>query len=130
MRRLSSVDAQFLAMEDGRIHAHVCQVTILEGTTAEGGSLNLARIREVIEARMDLMPPLRWKVKEVPFGLDYPIFVDDPDFDINEHLWEMGIPDPGDDEQLGELVGRIASRPLDRARPLWEIHVIHGLAKG
>lgn len=130
MRRLSSVDAQFLAMEDGRIHAHIIQVTILEGTTAKGESLNLARIREIIEARLDLMPPLRWKVKEVPFGLDYPIFVDDEDFDLDEHLWEMGIPDPGDDVQLGDLVGRIASRPLDRSRPLWEIHVVHGLAEG
>ncbi|GAB88746.1 WS/DGAT/MGAT family O-acyltransferase [Gordonia rhizosphera] len=130
MRRLSSVDAQFLAMEDGRTHAHVCQLTILEGTTADGSKLDAARIRELISERIDLMPPFRWRLGEVPFGLDYPVFVDDDNFDLDSHIWETALPEPGTDVQLGEAVGQIASRPLDRARPLWELHVIHGLAGG
>ncbi|MGV9711657.1 wax ester/triacylglycerol synthase domain-containing protein [Gordonia sp. NPDC003424] len=130
MRRLSSVDAQFLAAEDGRTHAHVCQLTILEGTTADGSTLDGARIRDLIGERIDLMPPFRWRVTEVPFGLDYPVFVEDDSFDLDSHIWETALPEPGTDVQLGEAVGQIASRPLDRARPLWELHVIHGLESG
>lgn len=66
----------------------------------------------------------------MPFGLDYPVFADDPDFDLDAHLWEMALPEPADEQALGELVARLASRPLDRGRPLWEVHLVHGLAEG
>jgi diacylglycerol O-acyltransferase len=128
MRRLGSVDAQFLAMEDGRIHSHVCQLTIIEAKTADGARVNGERIRHLLADRIDLMPPFRWRVKEVPFGLDYPVLVDDEAFDLDSHIWESALPAPATDEQLGEAVGLIASRPLDRARALWELHIIHGLA--
>ncbi|WP_094357062.1 WS/DGAT/MGAT family O-acyltransferase [Mycobacterium marinum] len=128
MRRLSSVDAQFFAMEDGRNHSHVCQLTIVEATTTDGLRLDGQRIRGLLAQRIDLMPPLRWRVREVPFGIDYPVLVQDDTFDLDSHLWESALPAPGDDEQLGRAVADIASRPLDRARPLWELHVIHGLA--
>ncbi|MBX7433962.1 wax ester/triacylglycerol synthase family O-acyltransferase [Mycobacterium sp. Y57] len=128
MRRLSSVDAQFLAMEDGRIHSHVCQLTIIEATTAAGAKVDGRRIRELLADRIDRMPPFRWRVKEVPFGLDYPVLVDDEAFDLDSHIWESALPAPGTDQQLADTLARIVSRPLDRARSLWELHVIHGLA--
>jgi diacylglycerol O-acyltransferase len=127
VRRLSSVDAQFLAIEDGRNHAHVCQLTILEATTADGARLDGRRVRDLLAERIELLPPFRWRVREVPFGLDYPVLVEDDTFDLDSHIWESALPPPGDDEQLGRAVGDIASRPLDRARPLWELHVIQGL---
>lgn len=130
MRRLDSVDAQFLGIEDGRTHAHVCQLTIIEGKDADGAPVTAQTIRDLIAQRIHLMPPFRWRVKEVPFGLDYPVFVDDAQFDLDSHIWELALPAPGDAKQLGELVGRLASRPLDRSRPLWEAHVIGGLADG
>ena len=130
MRRLDSVDAQFLAIEDGRTHAHVCQLTIIEGKDADGAPVTAQTIRDLIAQRIHLMPPFRWRVKEVPFGLDYPVFVDDTQFDLDSHIWELALPAPGDAKQLGELVGQLASRPLDRSRPLWEVHVILGLADG
>ena len=130
MRRLDSVDAQFLAIEDGRTHAHVCQLTIIEGKDADGAPVTAQTIRDLIAQRIHLMPPFRWRVKEVPFGLDYPVFVDDAQFDLDSHIWELALHAPGDAKQLGELVGRLASRPLDRSRPLWEAHVIGGLADG
>lgn len=128
MTRLNSVDAQFLAMEDGRLHSHVCQLTIIEGTTAEGAVADGRRIRNLLAQRIDQMPPLRWRVQEVPFGLDYPVLVDDDAFDLDSHIWESALPSPATDDQLGEAVGHIASRPLDRSRSLWELHIIHGLA--
>jgi WS/DGAT/MGAT family acyltransferase len=81
----------------------------------------------MITARLPLLPPFRWRLKTVPFGLDYPYWIDDPDFDIEYHVRDIALPAPASDEKLAELVARIFSRPLDRARPLWEVYLIHGL---
>ena len=51
------------------------------------------------------------------------------DFDLDFHVRELALPPPGTDEQLAEQVARIVSRPLDRARPLWELYLIHGLER-
>ena len=66
----------------------------------------------------------------MPFGLDRPYWVNDPAFDLGLHLREVTLPPPGHDDQLAALVGELVARPLDRRRPLWELHVIHGLAGG
>jgi WS/DGAT/MGAT family acyltransferase len=69
-------------------------------------------------------------LKPVPFGLDYPYWIDDPDFDLEYHVRELAIPPPPTDAKLAEQVARIFARPLDRARPLWEVYLIHGLQDG
>ena len=84
----------------------------------------------MLAERLPLLPPMRWRLAEVPFGLDYPYWVDDPDFDLDFHVRELALPPPGTDEKLAEQVARIFSRPLDRARPLWELYLIHGLEHG
>src|SRR3712207_934510 len=72
----------------------------------------------------------RSKLAQVPLGLDYPYWIDEADFDIGFHVRELALPAPGSDRQLAEQVARIFSRPLDRARPLWELYLIHGLESG
>src|SRR4051794_26638008 len=84
----------------------------------------------MIAERLPLLPPLRWRLAEVPFGLDYPYWIDDPDFDLHFHVRELALAPPGNDRQLADQVARIMSRPLDRARPLWELYLIHGLESG
>src|SRR5688500_8460515 len=84
----------------------------------------------MLAERLPLLPPMRWRLVEVPFKLDYPYWVDDPDFDLDFHVRELALPAPGSDEQLAEQTARIFSRPLDRARPLWELYLIHGLPDG
>ena len=128
MKRLSSVDAQFLAMEDSRIHSHVCQLTIIEAKSVHGEPVTGRHLRNLLTDRIDLMPPFRWRIKDVPFGVDYPVLFDDDAFDLDSHIWESALPAPATDDELADAVGRIASRPLDRARPLWEFHILHGLA--
>ncbi|HTT00206.1 MAG TPA: wax ester/triacylglycerol synthase domain-containing protein, partial [Streptosporangiaceae bacterium] len=88
-----------------------------------------ARLTEVLEERLPLVPVLRRKLKNVPFGLDQPYWVDDADFDIEYHVREIALPRPGSDAQLTEQVARLHARPLDRSRPLWEIYLITGLAR-
>ena len=130
MRQLTGLDTQILALEDGRNHAHVSALAICDPATAPDGRLTLDRVRELIAARLHQLPPLRWKLVEVPFGLDYPYWVDAAEFDLDFHLRELALPDPGDERVLAEQVARIVSRPLDRSRPLWELYLIHGLEGG
>jgi len=127
MRQLTSLDAQFLALENARQSGHVGGVAILDPSTAPGGKLELSDVQQMIAERLPLLPPMRWRLAEVPFGLDYPYWVDDRDFDLDFHVRELALPPPGTDEKLSEQVARIFSRPLDRARPLWELYLIHGL---
>src|SRR5256714_10899321 len=130
MRQLTSVDAQFLALESARQTGHVAGVAILDQSTAAGGKLDCGDIKRLMEERLPLLPPLRWRLAEVPFGLDYPYWLDDPDFDLDFHVRELALPAPGSDQQLAEQISRIMARPLDRGRPLWELYLIHGLEAG
>ena len=130
MRQLTSLDSQFLALESARQTGHVGGLAILDPSTAPGGSLDCGDIQRLIAERLPLLPPLRWRLAEVPFGLDYPYWVDDEDFDLHFHVRELALPGPGSDAQLAEQAARIVSRPLDRARPLWELYLIHGLESG
>lgn len=130
MRQLTSLDAQFLAMESARQYGHVSGVLVLDPTTAPGGRIDLADIQRLILERIALIPPFRWRLVEVPFGLDYPYWMDDESFDIDFHVRELALVQPGTRERLADQVARIFARPLDRTRPLWELYLIHGLENG
>jgi diacylglycerol O-acyltransferase / wax synthase len=130
VRQLSSLDAQFLALETPRQSGHVGSVAILDPSTRPTGTLALSDIQALIVERLPLLPPLQWRIQEVPLGLDYPYWIDDRDFDLDFHVRELALAAPGADVQLAEQVARIVARPLDRSRPLWELYLISGLASG
>ncbi|OSC43340.1 WS/DGAT/MGAT family O-acyltransferase [Mycobacterium decipiens] len=130
MRQLTSLDTQFLAMENARVQGHVSVLGTYDPMTTSGRPLDAALVRELISDRLHLLPTFRWRLAQVPFALDYPYWVDDGTFDVEYHVRELALPSPGDQRQLAEQVARIIGRQLDRARPLWEVYVIHGLADG
>jgi diacylglycerol O-acyltransferase len=130
MRQLTSLDAQFLALENPRQSGHVGALAILDDSERPGGRLELEDISSLMSERLPLLPPLHWRLTEVPLGLDYPYWIEDPDFDIDFHVRELALPQPGTDAKLAEQLARIVARPLDRSRPLWELYLIHGLEGG
>jgi len=130
MRQLTSLDAQFLAVENGRNLGHVSALSIYDPSTAPGGVLTAERMCAVLSERLHLLPPFRWRLVEVPLGLDHPYWIEDPEFDLEYHVRELALPAPGDDRQLADQVARIHARPLDRAHPLWELYVIQGVKDG
>jgi diacylglycerol O-acyltransferase / wax synthase len=130
MRQLTSLDAQFLALESSHQTGHVAGLAILDPSTKPSGELTFEDICALMQERLPLLPPLRWRLVEVPFGLDYPYWLDDPDFDLDFHVRELALPPGATREKLAEQVARIVSRPLDRGRPLWELYLIHGLEDG
>jgi diacylglycerol O-acyltransferase / wax synthase len=128
MQQLTGLDAAFLALETANATGHVGGVCVLDPAGAPR-PLTLARLTEVLAERIPLVPVLRRKLLNVPFGLDQPYWIDDADFDIEYHIREIALPRPGSVAQLTEQVSRLHARPLDRSRPLWEIYLITGLAK-
>jgi diacylglycerol O-acyltransferase / wax synthase len=130
MHQLTSLDAQFLALESKTTYGHVSGLAIYDPSTAPGGQLRRADVCRLIDERLHMLPPFRWRLAEVPFGIDHPYWVDDPDFDLDFHIRETAAPPPGDDKALAEQIARIVARPLDRRHPLWELYLIHGLPEG
>jgi diacylglycerol O-acyltransferase len=103
---------------------------VYDPSTAPGGAVDREDVCRVVGERLHMLPPFRWKLVQVPLGIDLPYWVEDPDFDLDFHIRESAVPPPGDDRQLAETVARIFARPLDRTRPLWELYVIRGLEGG
>jgi diacylglycerol O-acyltransferase len=130
MRQLTSLDAQFLAMESARTYGHVGGLAVYDPSTAPEGELTIKDVCRLVSRRLHLLPPFRQRLVQVPLGVDLPYWVEDPDFDVDFHIREAAVPPPGDDRRLGETVARIFARPLDRAHPLWELYLIHGLEGG
>ncbi|MFD2090407.1 WS/DGAT/MGAT family O-acyltransferase [Blastococcus deserti] len=123
VERLTSLDASFLYLEEPDTPMHVGGVLILE--RPPGGVEALA---DLVAARLPLVPRYRQRVAEVPGHLANPVWVDDSDFDLTYHVRRSGLPRPGTETQLLDLVSRLNSRPLDRRRPLWEAYLVEGLA--
>jgi diacylglycerol O-acyltransferase / wax synthase len=123
------LDAAFLYFETPTMHMHVSGLITLDPSTMEGG-YSFGAIRRLLLERLPLMPAMRRKLVKMPFNLGRPYWVEDADFDLSYHLRRIGVPAPGGDQELAEIAADIASRPLDRSRPLWEMWVIEGLANG
>jgi WS/DGAT/MGAT family acyltransferase len=128
MRRLSGSDAVFLAMESGTAYQHVGGLVLLDPSA--GSDFSVQRIRETTAARLHLVPKFTWKLKEVPLHLDRPVWVEDTAFELDRHIKRIAVPSPGGRRELGDLVGQLSSRQLDRRHPLWEMWVIEGVSGG
>src|SRR5215218_3159320 len=102
LRQLTSLDAQFLALETPRQAGHVAGLAILDPSTAPGGSVSCGDLQQLLAERLPLLPPLRWRLAEVPLGLDYPYWVDDADFDLEYHVRELALPGRYSDHKLSE----------------------------
>jgi WS/DGAT/MGAT family acyltransferase len=104
---------------------HIASVAIFEGPPPA-----FADVVEMVDAKLDLVPRYRQKVRFVPFQLGRPVWVDDVHFNIEYHLRHTALPSPGGESELRKLVGRVMAQPLDRSKPLWEIWVVEGLDDG
>lgn len=125
MKRLSGMDAFFVSTESPTWHMHTAGLVVIDPATAPG--FGYERLRDQLASRVQLVPQFKRRLKEVPLGLDRPIWVDDPDFDVSWHLHRVAVPSPGGPRQLGELIGDLLEHQLDRRRPLWEVWFIEGL---
>jgi diacylglycerol O-acyltransferase len=123
--RLTSIDASFLHQEGRASHMHIGGVLIFEGPAPDFGEF-LDHVRR----RLHLVPRYRQKLAVPPLETGRPLWVDDPDFNLEYHVRHTALPSPGTEEQLFLLASRIASQQLDRSKPLWENWLVEGLDDG
>jgi WS/DGAT/MGAT family acyltransferase len=119
---MSALDASFLHLETANTPMHLGWVGIFEGPPPAWEELVA-----LVEANLALVPRYRRKLRFVPLGVSRPRWVDDRHFNLAYHLRHSGLPAPGGEQQLRNLVGRVMSQRLDRARPLWEMWIVEGL---
>jgi WS/DGAT/MGAT family acyltransferase len=127
MEQLSGLDATFINMETRNAPTHISSLMVYDQATAPGGQVTFKGILSNIESRLHLARCFRQKIVQVPFGVDHPYWIEDPEFDLEYHIRHIALPKPGDWRQLCIQVARLHARPLDLSKPLWEMTVIEGL---
>ena len=129
MDRLSGLDASFLYLESSTNLLNVCGLLIVDQSTMPV-EYDFETLRDALHERIGSNPAFRRKLHNPILNLDHPVWVDDDDFDIENHVRRVSVPAPGDREQLAAVCGDLAGHALDRSRPLWEMWVIEGLDDG
>lgn len=129
MKRLTGMDATFLYLETPAAHMHVAGTYIYDPGDRSPQEV-FDKIRSGLEERLHLLPPYRQRLVTVPFDIHHPLWIEDPDFDLDYHLRRAALPSPGGKRELAELAAAEHARPLDRSRPLWEMVVVEGLEDG
>ncbi|MCL4163800.1 UNVERIFIED_CONTAM: hypothetical protein GTU68_021251, partial [Idotea baltica] len=126
MQRLSGLDATFLYLETPSAHMHVAMTGIYDTSTMPNG-YSFEAFRDHVSSRFHSIPAFTRRLAEVPFKLHHPVWIEDPHFDVDYHIRRIAVPAPGGRRELAQIAAEIASVPLDRTRPLWEVWVIEGV---
>lgn len=126
MERLSGLDASFLYVETETMHMHVAFVVICDSDEMPGG-YSFRKVFDLMDSRTQREAPLRRRLVEIPFNINHPIWVDDPEFDIANHVFQERLTGTRCEGELGHRIGEMMSVPLDRSKPLWEARVFEGL---
>lgn len=126
MHRLSGEDAGFLAMDLPGQPMCSMIVGVLEPSA---DPMSLADLKAHLDGRLDDLPSWRQRIVPVPFGLHQPVAVQDPDFDIDQHVFEVDLAGGGDLE-LEAWFASLAEEHLDLGRPLWQVWLVSNIDAG
>lgn len=129
MERLSGLDSAFLSFETPAVHLHVAMAAVVDPSTMQT-PYSFEALKRFVSDRLMGLATFRRRVVEVPFKLNHPIWVEDPNLDLDYHIRRHALPPPGGPREFAALVARLVGQPLDRSRPLWEFHVVEGLHDG
>jgi WS/DGAT/MGAT family acyltransferase len=127
VKRLSGWDAILLYSETPNVHMHTIKVGVIE-LDEDRRDFDIDAFRLVIGSRLNKLEPFCYQLIEVPFKLHHPMWREHCELDLSYHIRPWRLPAPGGRRELDEAIGRIASTPLDRKHPLWEMYFVEGLA--
>src|SRR6202012_1256059 len=129
MKRLNGMDAMLLYSEAPNLHTHTLKVAVIDPSNLDG-EFGFEAFKRHLRRRLHLLEPLRYKLVDIPGKLHRPMWQENCDIDLDYHLRRVHVPAPGGRRELDDVIGQVASTPLDRSRPLWEFHFAEGLAGG
>jgi len=130
VKRLSGWDAVLLYSEAPNVHMHTLKVAVIELQDLGGRPFGIEEFRRVIHGRLYKLDPFRYQLVDIPFKFHHPMWRENCDVDLNYHIRPWRVAPPGGRREVDEAIGEIASTPLDRSRPLWEMYFVEGLANG
>ena len=126
MRPLHGMDALMLYSETANVHTHTIKVGVLD-LSHLNGEFTFALFRQLLWRRLYLLEPFRYQLVKIPLRLYHPVWLENADVDLDYHVRRIRLPPPGGRRALDRAIGEVASTPLDRTRPLWEMYVAEGL---
>ncbi len=129
MQRMTGIDPMFIYSDTPETPMEIAYACVFDPSTSEGG-YEFERVADVLRTRIPTLEPFRRRLMAVPLGLDHPRWVDDPEFDLANHLHRVALPAPGGDAEFRATVADVMGRPLTPEQPPWEMHVIEGMADG
>ena len=129
MQRMNGIDPMFIYSDTPETPMEVAYACVFDPATVAGG-YSFARVRARLASRLPVVPPFRRRLMTVPFGLDHPRWVDDPEFDLDNHLFRVALPAPGDEEEFARQVVEVLEHRLPPDQPPWEMHMLEGLEGG
>lgn len=127
MEKLNTQDAGFLKIESAHCPFHVAGLMIFT-LPANASGTYLRQLARKCGRLNELWPLFNKKLRD-PENLADAAWIPADDYHPERHVFHYSLPRPGRMEDLLGLVTRAHERPLDRSRPLWEIHVIEGLGR-
>lgn len=129
MQRMTGLDASFLYMESPRLPMHTLKLVVLDVVDVPGG-YQFKRVLDLLGGHMHLLPAMHRKVVAVPLGLHHPLWIDDPEFRVENHVRRVRLPDGAGEAELDALLAEAAEEPLPRDRPLWQVWAVEGFNDG
>jgi len=126
---LSTLDAALLSLETEAQQLNILAVLLIEPDPDIHREDHYRVARDRIESRLPLVPMGSRRLQTLP-GLSNPVWADEPDLAVDSHLHQALLAPPKDLQALGRVAGDIASRPLRRDRPLWEMWLVDELEDG
>lgn len=124
MKRLNGYDAMLLYSETPAVHTHTMKIAVIDGGPS---GLTFDTFCELVRQRLPAMEPLRYRLVDIPAKLHHPMWLENCEVNLDYHLRRVSVSGDGSRRNLDEVIGEIASTPLDRDRPLWEFHFVEGL---
>src|SRR5437867_1351899 len=125
---MSGFDAQFIYDEQPEEPQHTLKISFLSAAASAAWSFESAR--RDLARRIAAIEPLQWRAVRVPLDLHHPVWVADPDLDLDWHVRRTAVRAPGGRDELCEAISQILSVPLDPDRPLWELWWLEGYEGG
>ncbi|WP_269619561.1 wax ester/triacylglycerol synthase family O-acyltransferase [Zhongshania sp. BJYM1] len=125
MQQLDGLDALFALNERQHAPMHIAAFLVYKPKNIKHKTFLQQEVRDSFKQRLSASPIFRRRLLTIPYGMDHPYWIEDQHFDLDRHIFSHSIKDHGGD--LPSLLAKLHAQPMNMKRPLWEVHVIHGL---
>ena len=121
--RLSGSDTTFV-LDVPTEPQHTLKIAVFDEASSK--DFQFERISEALAGAVAVLPQMQWRAQSVPLGLNRPVWITDPAFDVRNHLRHARLPEPGTKTQLCRMIGEVAAEPIPPGRPPWELWFMEG----